>query len=141
MIAAVALLLAAATPAQSFDQLKQLVGVWRPADRPDSPLHIRFSLTAGGTVLVESWERGDQPHSLTLYHRDDETLIATHTAPRATSRAWPSPATASASLSATRPIFRRPKATSTTSASTSPIPPGQCAGRPIGKAPRRRRRA
>lgn len=80
--AAVALVVVAASPAQSFDQLKQLVGVWRPADKPDSPLRIRFSLTAGGTVLVESWERGDQPHSLTLYHRNGDTLMATHYCPQ-----------------------------------------------------------
>jgi hypothetical protein len=40
----------------AFDQLKTLVGTWHNAERPDSPLRIRFYLTAGGTVLVESWE-------------------------------------------------------------------------------------
>lgn len=76
---------AAATPtpaANAFDQLKTLAGAWRPADRPDSPLLIRFALTAGGTVLVESWERAGRPHSLTLYHRDGDTLIATHYCPQ-----------------------------------------------------------
>jgi hypothetical protein len=87
MIAAAAFLLAAAQPAPSpaaaaFDQLKQLVGAWRNADKPDSPLRIRFALTAGGTVLVESWERAGQPHSLTLYHRDGDTLVATHYCPQ-----------------------------------------------------------
>ena len=83
MIAAAALFLAAAAaPAPAFDQLKQLVGVWRNADKPDSPLRIRFALTAGGTVLSESWERAGQPHSLTLYHRDGNTLIATHYCPQ-----------------------------------------------------------
>ena len=89
MIAAAALLLAAgqAAPAPApatatFDQLKQLVGVWRNADKPDSALRIRFSLTAGGTVLVESWERAGDPHSLTLYHRDGAALLATHYCPQ-----------------------------------------------------------
>jgi hypothetical protein len=59
-----------------------MVGVWRAADKPQSPLRIRFYLTAGGTVLVESWEARGQPHSLTLYHRDGETLIATHYCPQ-----------------------------------------------------------
>jgi hypothetical protein len=66
----------------AFDQLKTLVGTWRNAERPDSPLRVRFSLTAGGTVLVESWERGTSPHSLTLYHRDGARLIATHYCPQ-----------------------------------------------------------
>ncbi len=90
MIAA-ALALALATPngqpseaqvAAAFTQLKALVGDWRNAERPDSALRIRFSLTAGGTVLVEEWRRGTEPHSLTLYHRDGARLIATHYCPQ-----------------------------------------------------------
>lgn len=74
---------AATAPAVgAFDQLKQLAGVWRNASNPASPLRIRFTLTAGGTVLVESWERAGQPHSLTLYHRDGDLLIATHYCPQ-----------------------------------------------------------
>ncbi|HEV2570091.1 hypothetical protein [Sphingomonas sp.] len=86
MITAAALLLAAAAPvpaATAFDQLKQLVGRWRPADRADGSLNIHFYLTAGGTVLVESRERTNgEPHSLTLYHRDGDALIATHYCPQ-----------------------------------------------------------
>jgi hypothetical protein len=68
--------------ASSLNALKQLVGIWRVADKPASPLRIRFALTAGGTVLVESWSRGDQPHSLTVYHRDGAGLVATHYCPQ-----------------------------------------------------------
>ncbi len=70
------------TVASRFEAMKDLVGVWRRADKPESPLRIRFSLTAGGTVLVEEWLRGDQPHSLTLYHRDGSDLLATHYCPQ-----------------------------------------------------------
>jgi hypothetical protein len=73
----------AEVPAQdAFAQLIQLVGVWRPADNPDSPLRIHFALTAGGTVLVESWEVRGKPHSLTLFHRDGKSLVATHYCPQ-----------------------------------------------------------
>ncbi|WP_106511121.1 hypothetical protein [Allosphingosinicella deserti] len=68
--------------AAQFDGMKALVGIWRPADATDSPLRIRFSLTAGGTVLVEEWTRNGRPHSLTLYHRDGAGLIATHYCPQ-----------------------------------------------------------
>ena len=68
--------------AAAFDQLKTLVGTWRNADRPESPLRIRFCLTAGGSVLVESWEANGKPHSLTLYHRDGPALLATHYCPQ-----------------------------------------------------------
>lgn len=68
--------------ASSFDAMATLVGIWRPASTPASPLRIRFSLTAGGTVLVEQWSREDLPYSLTLYHRDGTELIATHYCPQ-----------------------------------------------------------
>ena len=67
--------------ATAFQQLSGLVGTWRNADRPNAPLRIRFFLAVGDTVLVESCERAGEPHSLTLYHRDGETLFATHYCP------------------------------------------------------------
>ncbi|NJC04920.1 hypothetical protein GGQ97_000713 [Sphingomonas kaistensis] len=91
MIAALALALAVAAPAgkqgegeaaAAFTRMTALVGEWRNADNPASPLRIGFSLTAGGTVLVEEWRRRTQPHSLTLYHRDGATLLATHYCPQ-----------------------------------------------------------
>ncbi len=80
----------AATPASpekisaedAFGQLTRMVGTWRRADKPESPLRIRFYLTARDTVLVESWEAGGKPHSLTLYHRDGDALLATHYCPQ-----------------------------------------------------------
>lgn len=68
--------------AVQFEAMAQLVGTWRNAERPDSPLRVRFALTAGGTVLVESWERGTSPHSLTIYHRDGPAIMATHYCPQ-----------------------------------------------------------
>lgn len=68
--------------AHRFDQLKRLVGTWQRADQPASSLRIRFSLTAGGTVLIEEWKRGEQSHSMTAYHRDNETIVATHYCPQ-----------------------------------------------------------
>ena len=49
---------AAAQPdasAMAFETMKETLGIWRPAENPNSSLRIRFSLTAGGTVLVEEW--------------------------------------------------------------------------------------
>ncbi len=68
--------------ATAFDTVKSLAGTWRPADAPDSPLRIRFAATAGGTAVTEEWLRGSAPHSLTVYHRDGATLIATHYCPQ-----------------------------------------------------------
>lgn len=66
----------------AFAQMARMVGTWRPADNSESPLRIHFYLTAGGTVLVESWEARGKPHSLTLYHRDGTDLLATHYCPQ-----------------------------------------------------------
>jgi hypothetical protein len=75
---------AAAPPDASaaFKQLATLAGTWRDSKKPDSPLRIHFYLTAGGTVLAESWEARGKPHSLTLYHPDGKRLIATHYCPQ-----------------------------------------------------------
>lgn len=84
-LAALALVGAAPAPdpaAAAFARLKTLAGSWRNAANPASPLRIHFDLTAGGTVLVEEWRRGSEPHSLTLYHRDGKALIATHYCPQ-----------------------------------------------------------
>ncbi len=91
----VSLGLIAATPAQAgaeqlpgmpaamaFDTMKTLLGVWRIKDEPDNALRIMFRQTAGGWVIVESWEREGRPHSLTLYHRDGDGMIATHYCPQ-----------------------------------------------------------
>lgn len=68
--------------ASRFTEMQQLVGSWRVVGKASSPFRIRFSLTAGGTVLVESWSQNDQAHSLTLYHRDAAAIVATHYCPQ-----------------------------------------------------------
>ena len=65
-----------------FARLAALEGEWRNAENPDSPLRIRFALTAGGTVLQESWFAGERLHSLTIYHRDGDRLVLTHYCPQ-----------------------------------------------------------
>lgn len=66
----------------AFDRLNALVGTWQVADREDHPLRIRFYRTAGGKTLVEAWEANGRSHSLTVYHRDGNTLLATHYCPQ-----------------------------------------------------------
>lgn len=68
--------------AAAFDRLKALEGTWHLAGRPEHGLRIRFYPTARGSVLVEEWTVNDQPHSLTLYHRDGDALVATHYCPQ-----------------------------------------------------------
>jgi hypothetical protein len=65
----------------AFTQLQTLVGEWEGKTEAGRVLKVSYRLTAGGTVLVETWTLGPQRESLTLYHMDNESLIATHYCP------------------------------------------------------------
>ncbi|PCI63987.1 MAG: hypothetical protein COB37_03290 [Kordiimonadales bacterium] len=67
---------------QAFEKLGTLVGSWKPQDTPNSKLTIIFSHTANKTVLLETWMSGERQHSLTVYHLDGESLLATHYCPQ-----------------------------------------------------------
>lgn len=64
----------------SFARLKTLVGTWRATSANGRPT-ITYRLSAGGTVLVETWTLSPTRESLTLYHLDGRSLIATHYCP------------------------------------------------------------
>ncbi len=69
-------------PAADLAALARLAGTWHPAGRPQSPLRIHFSTTAGGTTIVEQWTNAGKPHSLTLYTQDGARIVATHYCPQ-----------------------------------------------------------
>ena len=72
----------AATPADAFDQLKALQGIWINGEQPESPLRVHFTVTAGGSTVVEEWRAGERPHSLTIYTLDGDAILATHYCPQ-----------------------------------------------------------
>lgn len=64
-----------------FAALQRLVGTWR-TKRPDGRVvSIVYRLTAGGTVLMETWALGPGRESVTVYHLDRSALLATHYCP------------------------------------------------------------
>ena len=67
---------------EAFTRLKSLVGSWEKSGSKDSQFRVVFSLTANETVLVETWMRGGEAHSSTLYHPDGDALLATHYCPQ-----------------------------------------------------------
>jgi hypothetical protein len=69
------------TPRAAFAQLQTLVGEWEGKTEKGRALKVSYRLTAAGTVLIETWTLGPQRESLTLYHMDDESLLATHYCP------------------------------------------------------------
>lgn len=66
----------------AFERLKGLEGTWRLAEKDGHPLRIRFYPTARGHGLVEAWDVDGRSHSLTIYHRDGDSLLATHYCPQ-----------------------------------------------------------
>lgn len=69
------------SPRAVFAKLQTLVGEWEGKTEAGRVLKISYRLTANNTVLVETWTLGPQRESLTLYHMDNESLIATHYCP------------------------------------------------------------
>jgi hypothetical protein len=70
-----------AGPRAVFKQLQTLVGEWEGKTEAGRALKVSYRLTANNTVLIETWTLGPQRESLTLYHMDNDSLIATHYCP------------------------------------------------------------
>ncbi len=68
------------TSAMRFETITALTGEWQVQEH--ASLRIVFEPTAAGSVIMEKWMRGERMHSLTIYHLDDERLIATHYCPQ-----------------------------------------------------------
>ena len=66
--------------AQQFARIASLEGRWRVAET--DALEIVFEITARGQTVVERWETASGLHSMTVYHRDGEKIIATHYCPQ-----------------------------------------------------------
>lgn len=66
----------------AFAKLSTLAGSWKREGSDGSQFRIEFELTANDSVLLERWVHKDKTHSLTLYHRDGEALMATHYCPQ-----------------------------------------------------------
>ncbi len=66
----------------AFESLKALVGDWRKVGTDGKRFRVNFSLTARESVIVETWLYDGESHSLTLYHKDKDSLLATHYCPQ-----------------------------------------------------------
>ena len=66
----------------AFDKMKSLVGVWHKVGVEEPKLTVSFELIANSSVLVETWSYKGEKHSFTLYHLDNESLLATHYCPQ-----------------------------------------------------------
>jgi len=67
---------------KAFDEMKSLVGIWKKEGGKSPNFSVSFELIANNSVLVETWLRKGKKHSFTLYHLDNENLMATHYCPQ-----------------------------------------------------------
>jgi hypothetical protein len=67
---------------EAFEEMKSLVGIWKKEQGKTSNFSVSFELIANNSVLVETWLRNGKKHSFTLYHLDNEKLMATHYCPQ-----------------------------------------------------------
>ena len=65
---------------QQFAQIAAWEGRWTVAET--DALEIVFEITARGKTVVERWETATGLHSMTVYHLDDDTVVATHYCPQ-----------------------------------------------------------
>lgn len=70
----------ALTPAAQFELIRSWEGRWQVEE--SAALTIVFESTARGTAMVERWETAAGLHSMTVYHRDGDALVATHYCPQ-----------------------------------------------------------
>ena len=67
---------------EAFKQLHSLIGRWEGKFEDGRSHGVSYTLTAGGTVLVETWTLAPGRESMTLYSMDGNNLIATHYCPQ-----------------------------------------------------------
>ena len=68
--------------AAAFERLKALQGHWEGKFADGRRHTVEYRLSAGGTVLVETWQLAPGRESMTLYHLDGDRLLATHYCPQ-----------------------------------------------------------
>jgi hypothetical protein len=67
---------------EAFKRLHSLIGSWEGKFEDGRSHSVTYRLTAGGTVLVETWTLAPGRESMTLYSMDGSHLIATHYCPQ-----------------------------------------------------------
>ncbi len=76
---AIALLLVAAGPASSpLDALKPLAGHWKATTASGKSMAVDYRLISNDTVLIEAYNAGSPRETMTVFHADGASLIATH---------------------------------------------------------------
>jgi hypothetical protein len=68
-----------AIPASGLDQFKPLVGSWKGTDPQGKPLTLSYKMVSEDKTLMESLGMdGKEESMITMYHLDNEGVMATH---------------------------------------------------------------
>lgn len=63
----------------AFDTLKTLAGRWEGNGMNGKPVKITYTVTAGGSAVMEQiGDPGDDHSMVTIYHKDGDKLMMTH---------------------------------------------------------------
>ncbi|MDQ8756235.1 hypothetical protein RCO27_08315 [Sphingosinicella sp. LHD-64] len=73
--------IAAVEAEMSFETLKRLEGDWTGTAPSGRNIRVTYRSIAAGSTLVETWALGPGRVSMTVYHMDNDRLIATHYCP------------------------------------------------------------
>ena len=72
------LLLAARPDASPLEVLKPLAGHWKATTSSGKSMAVDYRFISNDTVLVEAYNAGSPRETMTVFHADGNTLIATH---------------------------------------------------------------
>jgi hypothetical protein len=77
-LAAPAVAAAGAAAADPLDRLRALAGDWEGTGMNGKPVHITYTVTAAGSVVMEAIDPGTDHSMITMYHKDGDRLMMTH---------------------------------------------------------------
>ncbi|MFK8015988.1 MAG: hypothetical protein AB8G17_11180 [Gammaproteobacteria bacterium] len=61
-----------------FDKMKALVGEYQEVADADESARVSYQLISNGSALTETWNMASGKKELTVFHMDQDELVATH---------------------------------------------------------------
>lgn len=64
--------------ARTFERLKALAGNWEGRAPDGSPVAVKYEVTSGGSIVIESRQPANEPPMVSVFHLDHGRLMMTH---------------------------------------------------------------
>ena len=61
-----------------FESLKAISGQWQARSESGRDMQLAYATTSRGSVLVENWQAGTSGETMSVFHRDQDRVMATH---------------------------------------------------------------